>query len=86
VLRPLLIKQGGADLPILLIFVGVIGGLISFGLIGIFVGPLVLAVTHTLLDEWVTVDAATAGEIPSGSPDANNRPPAVESASAGTTF
>jgi predicted PurR-regulated permease PerM len=53
VLRPLLIKQGGADLPILLIFVGVIGGLISFGLIGIFVGPLVLAVTHTLLIAWL---------------------------------
>ena len=53
VLRPLLIKQGGADLPILLIFVGVIGGLISFGLIGIFIGPLVLAVTHTLLIAWL---------------------------------
>jgi len=53
VLRPLLIKQGGADLPILLIFVGVIGGLISFGLIGIFIGPLVLAVTHTLLQTWL---------------------------------
>ena len=44
VLRPFLIKKG-ADLPLLLIFVGVIGGLIAFGLIGIFVGPLVLAVT-----------------------------------------
>jgi len=53
VLRPLLIKQGAADLPLLLIFVGVIGGLISFGLIGIFIGPLVLAVTHTLLTAWL---------------------------------
>lgn len=53
VLRPMLIKQGAADLPLLLIFVGVIGGLIAFGLIGIFVGPLVLAVTHTLLNAWV---------------------------------
>jgi predicted PurR-regulated permease PerM len=53
VLRPLLIKQGAADLPLLLIFVGVIGGLISFGLIGIFIGPLVLAVTHTLLKSWL---------------------------------
>ncbi len=52
-LRPLLIKQGAADLPLLLIFVGVIGGLISFGLIGIFIGPLVLAVTHTLLTAWL---------------------------------
>jgi len=52
VLRPFLIKKG-ADLPLLLIFVGVIGGLIAFGLIGIFVGPLVLAVTYTLLNAWV---------------------------------
>jgi predicted PurR-regulated permease PerM len=52
-LRPILIKQGAADLPLLLIFIGVIGGLIAFGLIGIFIGPLVLAVTHTLLHAWL---------------------------------
>lgn len=52
VLRPILIKKG-ADLPLLLIFVGVIGGLLAFGLIGIFVGPVVLAVTHTLLLAWM---------------------------------
>jgi len=51
-LRPILIKKG-ADLPLLLIFAGVIGGLISFGLVGIFVGPVVLAVTYTLADAWV---------------------------------
>jgi predicted PurR-regulated permease PerM len=56
VLRPILIKQGAADLPLLLIFIGVIGGLISFGLIGIFIGPLVLAVTHTLLGAWLHAD------------------------------
>src|SRR4029079_2570481 len=53
VLRPILIRQGAADLPLLLIFVGVIGGLLAFGLIGIFVGPVVLAVTHTLLRAWL---------------------------------
>ena len=52
VLRPFLIRKG-ADLPLLLIFIGVIGGLIAFGLIGIFVGPLVLAVTYTLLNAWM---------------------------------
>lgn len=51
-LRPILIKKG-ADLPLLLIFAGVIGGLISFGLIGIFVGPMVLAVSYTLLRAWI---------------------------------
>ena len=53
VLRPLLIKRG-ADLPLLLIFAGVIGGLLAFGLIGLFVGPVVLAVTYTLLVAWVS--------------------------------
>ncbi len=55
VLRPFLIKQG-ADLPLLLIFAGVIGGLLSFGLVGIFVGPVVLAVAFTLIDAWVKED------------------------------
>jgi len=51
-LRPALIKRG-ADLPLLLIFAGVIGGLLAFGLIGLFVGPVVLAVVYTLLQAWV---------------------------------
>lgn len=54
-LRPMLIKKG-ADLPLLLIFAGVIGGLLGFGLIGIFVGPVVLAVTYTLLEAWIEDD------------------------------
>src|SRR5213594_2663736 len=52
-LRPLLIRRG-ADLPLLLIFAGVIGGLVSFGVIGLFIGPVVLAVAYTLLVDWVT--------------------------------
>ena len=52
VLRPILIKRG-ADLPLLLIFAGVIGGLVGFGIIGLFVGPVVLAVTYRLLESWV---------------------------------
>jgi len=52
VLRPMLIRRG-ADLPLLLIFGGVIGGLIAFGIVGLFVGPVVLAVTYTLLNDWM---------------------------------
>ena len=63
VIRPILIKKG-ADLPLLLIFAGVIGGLVSFGLIGIFVGPVVLAVAHTLLDAWI--DSGDVGEPAAG--------------------
>lgn len=60
VLRPILIRKG-ADLPLLLIFAGVIGGLVSFGLLGLFVGPVILAVAYTLLDSWVS-------EAPDGPP------------------
>jgi predicted PurR-regulated permease PerM len=57
VVRPFLIKKG-ADLPLVLVFAGVLGGLMTFGLIGIFVGPVVLAVAHKLLEAWAKeVDA-----------------------------
>ena len=70
-LRPLLIKRG-ADLPLLLIFAGVIGGLVAFGVIGLFIGPVVLAVAYTLLVEWVSESTSsdeqgqppTAGGMP----------------------
>jgi predicted PurR-regulated permease PerM len=62
-LRPLLIRRG-ADLPLLLIFAGVIGGLVAFGVVGIFVGPVILAVAYTLLDDWVAKDAADDGPPP----------------------
>src|SRR5262245_17726978 len=51
-IRPILIKKG-ADLPLLLVFTGVVGGLLAFGIIGLFVGPVVLAVSYTLLLAWV---------------------------------
>jgi len=65
-LRPILIKKG-ADLPLLLIFAGVIGGLVAFGIIGLFIGPVVLAVTFRLVGVWVADTEAsptpeTAGE------------------------
>jgi predicted PurR-regulated permease PerM len=54
VLRPLLMTKGAA-LPMLLMFAGVMGGLAAFGLIGIFVGPVVLAVSYTLLQAWIGI-------------------------------
>ena len=50
--RPILIKRG-ADLPLWLILAGVIGGLIGFGIIGLFIGPVVLAVTYMAAKNWV---------------------------------
>jgi len=61
VLRPLLIKRG-ADLPLLLIFAGVLGGLVAFGVIGLFLGPVVLAVTYTLLVAWMDDSSAPPGD------------------------
>lgn len=52
VLRPVIIRRT-ARLPLSLIFAGVVGGLITFGAVGLFVGPVVLAVTYTLLAGWV---------------------------------
>jgi predicted PurR-regulated permease PerM len=51
--RPVLIRKG-ADLPLVMIFAGVIGGLVAFGIIGLFIGPVVLAVAHTLLKAWIS--------------------------------
>ena len=52
VIRPILIRKG-ADLPLILIFSGVIGGMISIGIIGLFLGPVILAVTYNLLKQWI---------------------------------
>ena len=38
-----------------------IGGLLAFGVIGLFIGPLVLAVVHTLLSAWMKQGAAERG-------------------------
>lgn len=70
-LRPVLIRKG-ADLPLLLIFAGVIGGLISFGILGIFVGPTLLAVAYTLLDAWVAEGDTAQQVVPEAPPDATS--------------
>lgn len=55
-LRPWLIRRG-ADLPLVLILAGVIGGLLAFGIIGLFVGPVLLAVSYRLLQAWIDAPA-----------------------------
>jgi predicted PurR-regulated permease PerM len=50
-LRPFLISQG-SKMPFILIFCGVIGGALAFGLVGVFLGPTLLAVGFRLIDEW----------------------------------
>ena len=58
-LKPYFISRGSA-LPLLLVFLGVIGGVLAFGLLGVFIGPILLAVVFTLVKEWGTVQAQKA--------------------------
>ncbi|CAO3456568.1 hypothetical protein [Azospirillum argentinense] len=51
ILRPILIGRS-SDLPFIIIFLGIVGGLVAFGLIGIFLGPTLLAVAYGLVREW----------------------------------
>jgi predicted PurR-regulated permease PerM len=66
VVKPVLIKKG-ADIPLPLIFAGVFGGMISMGIMGIFLGPVILAVTYELLADWVEnrsePDADTGSDV-----------------------
>jgi predicted PurR-regulated permease PerM len=81
-IRPILIRRGAA-LPLLLILAGVVGGLIAFGFLGIFIGPTVLAVTYTLLDAWIAegdqqADLAREAAMPASSPRVDLTTPASQ--------
>lgn len=54
VLRPILMSRG-LDVPMLVILIGVLGGTIAYGLLGLFLGPVVLAVFYELVIAWVKV-------------------------------
>lgn len=57
ILRPLLISRS-ARLPLLVMLIGVLGGLVAVGLVGIFIGPTLLAVGHALLLRWLSPSEA----------------------------
>jgi len=80
-IRPWLITRG-ANLPMLLIFAGVIGGLVGFGVIGLFIGPVVLAVAYTLVKAWVNEEEAPVPvkgpvPLPAPAPTVTAHPPAA---------
>jgi predicted PurR-regulated permease PerM len=56
IIKPYLISRGG-QLPLLLVFLGVVGGVLAFGFIGLFIGPVLLAVAYSLLFEWLAPGA-----------------------------
>jgi predicted PurR-regulated permease PerM len=55
VIRPWFIARG-AHLPFLLTILGVLGGVLAFGLLGIFLGPVLLGVGFTLMNEWAKAE------------------------------
>lgn len=52
-IRPWLIARG-ADLPLLLTVLGALGGVFAFGILGLFLGPVLLAIGYSLIKEWAT--------------------------------
>jgi predicted PurR-regulated permease PerM len=61
VLRPLLMSRG-LDVPMLVILIGVFGGTIAYGLLGLFLGPVILSVFYELVIAWVKVREETDKE------------------------
>jgi predicted PurR-regulated permease PerM len=61
VLKPYLISRG-SNLPFILVFLGVFGGVIAFGVIGVFVGPTLIAVGYVLLQEWSSLKVEEQNE------------------------
>jgi predicted PurR-regulated permease PerM len=63
VLKPLLMGRG-LSTPVLVIFIGVLGGTLAHGIVGLFVGPIVLAVAWELMMAWVNEDSTVSGREP----------------------
>jgi predicted PurR-regulated permease PerM len=55
ILKPLLLGRG-VDIPMLVVLLGAIGGLLAFGVLGLFVGAVVLAVSYKLMMAWLHAD------------------------------
>ncbi len=72
VLKPLWMGRGVAA-PMLVIFLGAIGGMIGTGLLGLFVGPVILVVTYTLVQAWARAAPVAPPLPPSGPPSAAAR-------------
>jgi predicted PurR-regulated permease PerM len=63
IIRPWFIARG-ADLPLLLTLLGALGGVFAFGFLGLFLGPVLLAVGFTLLKDWAQPPPGTAAVDP----------------------
>jgi predicted PurR-regulated permease PerM len=62
ILKPLLISNA-IDVPLVIVLFGVLGGLLAFGLIGLFLGPLILAVLLSIWREWLSDDGQSSENL-----------------------
>ncbi|RKE39452.1 putative PurR-regulated permease PerM [Paraburkholderia sp. BL23I1N1] len=67
-MRPILIRRA-VSLPMMLIISGVLGGLLSIGVVGLFIGPVVLAVTYHLLLAWIDTPGASEAAADTRTPN-----------------
>jgi len=64
IIRPWLIhKVGATKTPVVLVLIGVVGGALAFGLLGVFLGPTLLAVVYTMILEWTQHRRQSSGKI-----------------------
>jgi len=61
-IKPYLISRQGAGIPTILIFIGVLGGLLAWGFLGIFLGATLLAIGYTVLRSWLNQAASAAAD------------------------
>lgn len=61
IIKPYLISHG-SKIPFVIVFMGVIGGALAFGLVGVFLGPTLLAVVYRVIEEWSSVNALLESE------------------------
>jgi predicted PurR-regulated permease PerM len=78
VIKPLIISRG-SDLPFMLVLLGVLGGAVAFGFIGVFLGPVFLAVGYALLRVWARSAPLV---VPASSPPLTTPPPRTDASTA----
>jgi predicted PurR-regulated permease PerM len=61
ILKPLVMARG-LTTPTLVIFIGVIGGTLAHGIVGLFIGPIILSVAWELTVAWIQTDRASPGD------------------------
>jgi predicted PurR-regulated permease PerM len=73
VLKPILIGKS-SHVPFILVMIGVLGGAAAFGLLGVFVGPTLLAVAHAVMRDWTMGEAVAQREPAPARPAMPARP------------